>query len=370
MIAIVYEWRCERRDVVEIEEGTMKKNERNASRIEGIDALRAFGCIAIVAWHILANGGFQIDGYVVDTIIPSWNDLVFLFMIVSGFGMCCGYYERFKNNEINIETFYKRRYAKVFPFFALLIAADVLIEHSLESLAEGFIELTMVFGFLPNNQLNVIGVAWTLGVIFVFYIVFPFIVFLVSNKRRAWFAFAISVVIQILCQMYFMTEKFVGSNFSAKHSFLFCIPFFLAGCLMYLYRENIIAVVRKMEGLGLAICCLMTVLYYIVPHSIGTLKINEIQVLVLYALWIIYAIGTTSKLFCNRVTKFISGISMEIYLSHMLCFRVIEKIGGTRLLGTGIFSYIFVIIICLILLMLAIPLIQKLLNQVVKTIVL
>lgn len=338
----------------------------NASRIEGIDALRGFGCIAIAAWHILANGGFWIDGYMVNTIIPSWNDLVFLFMMISGFSMCYGYYERFKNNEISIETFYKRRYAKIVPFFSVLIVADVLIEHSLESLAEGFIELTMVFGLLPNNQLNVIGVAWTLGVIFVFYIAFPFIVFLVSNRRRAWLAFAVSVVIQILCQMYFMTGKFVGSNFSAKHSFLFCTPFFLAGCLMYLYRENIIAVVRKMEGLGLAICCLMTVLYYIVPHSIGTLKINEIQVLVLYALWIIYAIGTTSKLFCNRVTKFISGISMEIYLSHMLCFRVIEKIGGTRLFGTGIFSYIFVIVICLILLMLAIPLIQKLLNQVVK----
>ena len=115
------------------------------------------------------------------------------------------------------------------------------------------------------------------------------------------------------------------------------------------------------------ICCLMTVLYYIVPHSIGTLKINEMLVLVLYALWIIYAIGTTSKLFCNRVTKFISGISMEIYLSHMLCFRVIDKIGVTRLFGTGIFSYIFVIIICLILLMLAIPLMQKILTWVVKT---
>lgn len=29
----------------------------------------------------------------------------------------------------------------------------------------------------------------------------------------------------------------------------------------------------------------------------------------------------------NRVTKFVSGISMEIYLSHMVVFRVIEKTG-------------------------------------------
>lgn len=301
----------------------------------------------------------------VNEVIPSWNELVYLFMIISGFGMCSGYYEQIRENKISMETFYKRRYDKIFPFFALLILVDIVIEHSFESLAEGVIELTLIFGFLPNNQLNVIGVAWTLGVIFVFYIVFPFVVFLISNKRRAWLSFVLSIIIQFLCQTYLMTEKFVGTNFSPKHSFLYCVPFFLVGCLVYLYRVNIIYFVKKNSSISLIFCGVVTILYYMIPHDIGVISINALLLLLIYTLWLMYAISMTNKLMCNKVTKFISSISMEIYLSHMVCFRIIEKLGFIRLLGNGIFSYISVVGIVLIALMATIPIIQKVLNQIV-----
>lgn len=41
----------------------------------------------------------------------------------------------------------------------------------------------------------------------------------------------------------------------------------------------------------------------------------------------------------NRVTKFVSGISMEIYLSHMVVFRVIEKTGLNQMFGNGWIQY-------------------------------
>lgn len=47
----------------------------------------------------------------------------------------------------------------------------------------------------------------------------------------------------------------------------------------------------------------------------------------------------------NRVTKFFSGISMEIYLSHMVIFRVVEKLKLNRILGNGWLQYIFTVII-------------------------
>ena len=42
----------------------------------------------------------------------------------------------------------------------------------------------------------------------------------------------------------------------------------------------------------------------------------------------------------NRVTKFFSGISMEIYLSHMVIFRVVEKLKLNRILGNGWLQYV------------------------------
>ena len=42
----------------------------------------------------------------------------------------------------------------------------------------------------------------------------------------------------------------------------------------------------------------------------------------------------------NRVTMFFSGISMEIYLSHMVIFRVVEKLKLNRIIGNGWLQYV------------------------------
>lgn len=94
----------------------------------------------------------------------------------------------------------------------------------------------MLFGFLPNNTLSTIGVAWTLGAIFAFYIIFPFIVFLLYSPKRGIVSFVISLVITYMCQCYFMTERFVTENFVMRHSFLYCLPYFLIGGIVYLYK--------------------------------------------------------------------------------------------------------------------------------------
>ena len=52
--------------------------------------------------------------------------------------------------------------------------------------------------------------------------------------------------------------------------------------------------------------------------------------------------GTTKKSYLleNRITNFVSGISMEIYLSHMVIFRVVEKLGLNRIIGNGEIQYV------------------------------
>ena len=63
---------------------------------------------------------------------------------------------------------------------------------------------------------------------------------------------------------------------------------------------------------------------------------------VLYSILLSYAVGVESKIFGNRVMSFLSGISLEIYLSHMFVFRFIEKLHLQYLFGdTNRFSYIF-----------------------------
>lgn len=98
-----------------------------ADRYEGIDGLKAYAIIGIALMHVLANGEYGIGGFVFERLIPSFTNLVFLFMMVSGFGMCCGYYQKIVDQKISIEDFYKKRYIKIWPYFALLCALDFIM---------------------------------------------------------------------------------------------------------------------------------------------------------------------------------------------------------------------------------------------------
>lgn len=142
-------------------------------KYEGIDGLKAYAIIGIVLMHVIANGEYRIEGFVFERLIPSFTNLVFLFMMVSGFGMCCGYCQKIVDQKISVEDFYKKRYIKIWPYFALLCALDFVISPSKESLFEVFANLTLCQGLLPNANISVIGVSWTLAVIFVFYMLFP-----------------------------------------------------------------------------------------------------------------------------------------------------------------------------------------------------
>ena len=197
-------------------------------RYEGIDGLKAYAIIGIVLMHVLANGNYKISGFVFENLIPSFTNLVFLFMMVSGFGMCCGYYVKIIDRKISLEDFYKKRYTKIWPYFALLCVFDFVILPSKESLFEVFANLTLCQGLLPNVNISVIGVSWTLAVIFVFYMLFPFYCFLLANEKRAWKVAFLALVFNILCSVYFN---------ATRTNIVFDAIYFIAGGLVYLYRK-------------------------------------------------------------------------------------------------------------------------------------
>jgi len=66
------------------------------SRYHSLDGLRAVAAIGIVMMHVLSNLSVKLTIEPLRSIINPFTNFTFLFMIVSAFGMCCGYYEKFK----------------------------------------------------------------------------------------------------------------------------------------------------------------------------------------------------------------------------------------------------------------------------------
>ena len=50
----------------------------------------------------------------------------------------------------------------------------------------------------------------------------------------------------------------------------------------------------------------------------------------------------------NRITRFFSNISMVIYLSHMVLFRVIERLGLNTRFGNGWLQYLITVALVLV----------------------
>lgn len=294
----------------------------------GIDGLRTVACIGIVMMHILTNNAYRLAGYLYEVVIPNFTNFVFLFMVISAFGLCCGYRDRFLNNQISLETFYLKRYSRILPFFSVLVLLDLLVSPSVNALIEAAADITLLFGLFPNS-ISVIGVGWFLGVIFAFYLVFPFYCVLMKNKFRAWCTLTVSLFFNYAGALYFH----IG-----RENIMYSSCYLVAGGLIYLYRDELTSFSKNYAWAALGMTAVSIGLYL----YIGS---DTMLILVLSCSMLIYAMGQERGILVNTVTSFISSISMEIYLSHMIVFRIIEKMGLTYFFESDLLNYVFTVVI-------------------------
>lgn len=211
-------------------------------RINNLNGLRAIAAIGILMMHYLANLEIAPDyGLVSERVIPWFTNFVFLFFIVSAFGMCCGYFEKVKAG-LSPMSFYPKRYLRILPFYAFLCLIDVVMSFSPQALAQTAVNLTFTGSLLPYpTHIEVIGVGWFLGVVFLFYMLFPFFVFITHSRRAAWISLVISAVLCCLGVGYFFTSDFVplATPLSPRASMFCSGVFFVAGGLIYHYRHAI-----------------------------------------------------------------------------------------------------------------------------------
>lgn len=308
----------------------------------GLDGLRAYAILGIVIMHVFENGNFKISNELLSNIIPRFGDFVFLFMVLSGFCMCCGYYEKVKENSISYKQFYDRRYKKIWPYFIMICLIDIIISPSIDSMYEFFANMTLCQGFLPNPKIGVVGVSWTLGVIFVFYIIFPFYCYLIDNRKKSVISITLALIFNIFCEKYFFDLNHVVAGFDYRQSIVYCSVYFLIGGGIYLYREEL-KQRNKLYNIMINILTICSILLFCLS------ELNAFGILFVSAMLLITGIRVEKEgILSNGLTKFVSGISFEIYLCHMMIYRVIEKMNLLYISENGVVSWMFstIFVIC------------------------
>ena len=202
-------------------------------------------------------------------------------------------------------------------------------------LYEAFANLTLMFGLFTTSGMSVIGVGWTLGAILGFYILFPFFVYLIWTKKWAWMTLLITVAISYVSKAYFE----VGGSLCFTW-----LCYFVAGGLIYLYRVEIGQLMEN-TGVGITVTILGFMLAFVVNLPIeGNLAIllDTGKKMLGFSMMVIGAMSADTKLWSNPMSKFVSGVSLEIYLAHMMVFRMIKKAGLTGIARESILLYLIV----------------------------
>lgn len=306
-------------------------------RYENIDFLRFLASFGIVMVHVLKNIEFSampsniIYSYISSVFLMKMEKYVSLFFLISGFSISCGYYNRIKNNDISMNRFYIKRYSRILPLFAVIVVAEslyLLVSHNMglsDVFFESIADVSLGYAFLPFSSISVVGVGWALGVIFSFYILFPFIVFCTWTKRRSWFVLLLTILLSYGARTYF-TYKGAFSNCN----FVLWSHYFIAGVIIYLYKDSISILLEKEKSL----CVLLLVVGYVLSFTVSfeSVFIENVKNLLAWSLVLISTLGKNWKITETRVVKVCSQYSFDIYLLHMLVLRLFQK---TNLLASN-----------------------------------
>ena len=334
------------------------------------DGLRSISCLLIILLHIEANTHYSFFSEKMKEVFGSFSYLTIFFMMISSFCLCASYLSKFLDGTINIESFYKKRYGKIIPFLAVISLIGILYQPTIPHFYDLIIELPILHGFLPADKtIDMNGVTWFLGVIFIFYFIFPAFTVLLKNKRRAWKSFVISLLIAFICENHYFTEQFLILPITTQHFFIYDLHVFVLGGIFYLYAESLqqtLGAKKIFKILCFIVCIIMTALFYLLPDKILNIRIQQYKLLILFSSYFIFAISFPSKVLDNKFVKYLSGISLELYLGHMIVFRFCEKIGLPYWFGDSIISYIFTVCIVIVLLTIGIICYKFLLNRIIS----
>lgn len=204
------------------------------NRVLGFDFLRGLCSIGVAYYHIL--GWIWPDGTKLYS-IGFYG--VYIFFVLSGASIYISYADRIRAGY-DLRKFISQRFFRLLPLFALVVLLGPAIDHgNLDGYITDFftravMNITFVFGLGNPGRVSLPTGGWSLGIEFVFYLLFPVILSFISGSIRSSIAF---LVIVSACQILFVQSLITGpgslsSNWYGYTQFLAFAAYFVSGCLI------------------------------------------------------------------------------------------------------------------------------------------
>lgn len=320
--------------------------DRSIKHWDYIDALRGLAALGVIVVHIgtlftqtpwRASQFFNLGAHGVQ-----------LFFMVSAVTLASSWHSRAAKEADPVRAFFIRRFFRIAPLFWIATLVYLLVALAMMPFwRSGPVEaqsvfLTLIFahGWTPASINGVVPGGWSIADEMTFYLMFPLLMVLVTNLRRAVALFAISVLVALTANQYGATIY----NVPLKSPFLYYwlpnqIPVFALGLVAYHLipwaRSTGEAASWKLMAAGAVLLALTAWGPFPWTASLSHPMMWRDMVAAFGFLVIILALAAHPwKLLVNETTKQMGEVSFSTYLVQFVVIQVaLSILGRTSISG-------------------------------------
>lgn len=254
---------------------------------------------------------------------------VSFFFILSGFVLGYSYHDKILGGQIKFGQFWLARFARIYPLhlLTLLIAIPLSFKgDSTEWITRFVLNIFLIQSFVPSSDIYFYfnSVSWSISDEWFFYLMFPFLVFLML--RRKYLKFLPLLILLIPLSLLLVKETYHEKYFYINP--LLRIGDFIIGKMLYrVYRKRKDIEIlnnRKVANMAeIGSLVMLTVFFYYHEHIPQGFRYScyywPPMIVLIYTF--AYAKGFISDMLSNRTMVFLGEISFGFYMIHMLVLR-------------------------------------------------
>lgn len=313
-------------------------------RLYSLDYLRGLCAFGIMIYHYLSwdYGEFGADSFMGRLGIYG----VSIFYVLSGLTLYYVYYNQFKITKLDILTFFKKRFFRIFPLLWLVNIFSLIylyfFGNYFPSLKVIFLNFTGLFGFVGWWAYIATG-AWSIGNELVFYVFFPFFIYFTRNIK--WGMVLLSLILFVI-YLYFAFEKIqphldISEQWKDYVNPLNQVFLFLCGFLLGHFFKNI-----KLNNSFLILLLVLSLVVFVYYPASGNevILVTQIQRIVFTIICLViclcfYRLSVRIPQVIHTPLVLLGEMSYSVYLIHPIVWKFSKEITSKLKLNQNVWGY-------------------------------